>query len=177
MLAAYSRKCKMSLLADNPVSRPHQTCCAVTGNCADTLVAQLLKVVMIAAAAQASCVLMRSTAFGLTLSCIVQSLLSKTAAMLTLSLQVGLHGVVPVTRGCFEPLQENAIMWSNRLKQAFAVCNGLTMFNKNTVVGDDLGHCLFKLVEARFKASEPTLQSAACSVQSRCSLNKLYKEQ
>ena len=86
--------------------------------------------------------------------------------------QAGLHGVVPVTRGCFEPLQENAFMPSNRLKQAFAVCNGLTMFNKSTVVGDDLGHRLFKLVEARFKASE--FYNACCCL--LCTVTLLTNE-
>ena len=35
--------------------------------------------------------------------------------------QAHFHGVLPVTNGGFEPLQQDAIRWSNRQKQAFAM--------------------------------------------------------
>ena len=46
-------------------------------------------------------------------------------------------------------LQQNAMRWNNRLKQAIAVCNGLAFINK-TVVGIDMEQLMFKAVEARF---------------------------
>ncbi|KAL0049927.1 hypothetical protein WJX82_000871 [Trebouxia sp. C0006] len=61
-----------------------------------------------------------------------------------------LHGMLPVTNGVFEPLQSNAVRWSNNLAQAAAVCHGLTMINKSTIVGDDAERRLFQTVEARF---------------------------
>ncbi len=65
-------------------------------------------------------------------------------------MQAELHGMLPVSNGCFEPLQRSALKWSNRLTQAAAVCNGLTMINKSTIAGDILERSLFKAVEARF---------------------------
>ncbi len=50
----------------------------------------------------------------------------------------------------FQSLQQNALRWSNRLKQAFAVCNSLNMVSKTAVAGVDMERTLFKLVEARF---------------------------
>ena len=58
--------------------------------------------------------------------------------------------MLPVTNGVFEPLQSNAVRWSNNLAQAAAVCHGLTMINKSTIVGDDAERRLFQTVEARF---------------------------
>ncbi|KAL0048212.1 hypothetical protein WJX82_010068 [Trebouxia sp. C0006] len=61
-----------------------------------------------------------------------------------------LAGVLPVHKGEFQAIQQSALRWSNRLKQAVAVCNSLTMVNKNTVVGADMERSMFKAVEARF---------------------------
>lgn len=68
-------------------------------------------------------------------------------------LQAGLHGVVPVQDGQFEPLQQSALRWSNRLKQGVAVCNSLVAINKSTVVGADMERSMFKAVEACFLVS------------------------
>ncbi len=65
-------------------------------------------------------------------------------------MQAKLHGMLPVSNGVFEPLQSSAIRWSNKLRQAAAVCNGLTMINKSTIAGDEVERSLFKAVEARF---------------------------
>ena len=46
-------------------------------------------------------------------------------------------------------LQQHALLWSNRLRQALAVCNGLALINK-VVVGLDMERNMFKAVEARF---------------------------
>ena len=67
-----------------------------------------------------------------------------------LNSQARLHGMLPVTNGAFEPLQSSAVRWSNKLAQAAAVCHGLTMINKSTIVGDDAERRLFQTVEARF---------------------------
>lgn len=64
-------------------------------------------------------------------------------------MQAALHGVLPVHKGQFETLQQNAMRWDNQLRQAMAVCNGLVLINK-TVVGMDLERNMFKAVEARF---------------------------
>ncbi|DBA71773.1 TPA: hypothetical protein ACH3X2_011039 [Trebouxia sp. C0005] len=61
-----------------------------------------------------------------------------------------LAGVLPVHKGEFQPIQQSALRWSNRLKQAVAVCNSLTMVNKITVAGADMERSMFKAVEARF---------------------------
>ena len=65
-------------------------------------------------------------------------------------LQVRLHGVLPVKNGSFQPLQQCAAYWNDRLKQAAAVCNGLTWVSKRSVVGNNLEIKLFAMVEARF---------------------------
>ena len=65
-------------------------------------------------------------------------------------LQANLHGMVEVHRGNFKPLQSNAAYWSSHLKQAVAVCNGLTWVSKTMIVGDDLDRKLFKMIEAHF---------------------------
>lgn len=74
-------------------------------------------------------------------------------------LQADLHGVVPVQQQAFQTLQTRATLWSNKLIQAAAVCNGLTMVNKTTVVGDGMERSLFTAVEARF------LVGYCCSLQ------------
>ena len=58
--------------------------------------------------------------------------------------------MLPVSNGAFEPLQRSPLNWSNRLRQASAVCNGLTMINKSTIAGDTLERSLFRAVEASF---------------------------
>ena len=70
-----------------------------------------------------------------------------------LVMQAGLHGVLPVHNGEFQLLQKSALRWSNRLKQAVAVCNSLVVINKSTVVGADMERSMFKAVEARFLVS------------------------
>jgi hypothetical protein len=87
--------------------------------------------------------------------------------------QAELHGVIPVTDGSFEPLQQNAIRWSNALRQAAAVCNGLTLVNKATVVGEEVEQKLFKMVEARFKARVPS--ESACCLRVRCLWISMYE--
>ena len=64
--------------------------------------------------------------------------------------QTELAGMIPVHKREFQPIQQSALRWSNRLKQAVAVCNSLTMVNKNTVVGVDMERSIFRAVEARF---------------------------
>ncbi|KAL3131606.1 hypothetical protein ABBQ38_007903 [Trebouxia sp. C0009 RCD-2024] len=64
------------------------------------------------------------------------------------------HGMLPVAEGVFQPLQQNAMRWSNWLKQAMAVCHGLTFINKSTAVGEGFEQGLFKAVEARFQAGK-----------------------
>lgn len=71
--------------------------------------------------------------------------------------QAELHGVVPACNGRFEALQQSAVRWSNRLKQAIAVCNGLTFISQHSVVGNDLERKLFKTVEARFQVELPCI--------------------
>ena len=65
-------------------------------------------------------------------------------------LQTELAGMIPVHKREFQPIQQSALRWGNRLKQAVAVCNSLTMVNKNTIVGVDMERSIFKAVEARF---------------------------
>ena len=72
-------------------------------------------------------------------------------------MQTELAGVLPVHKGEFQAIQQSALRWSNRLKQAVAVCNSLTMVNKNTVVGMDMERRMFKAVEARFLVCPPGL--------------------
>jgi len=47
-----------------------------------------------------------------------------------------------------------AMRWPNRLKQALAVCNSLTLIGRNQLVGDDADKQAFKAVEARFLVSQ-----------------------
>ena len=68
-------------------------------------------------------------------------------------LQAYLHGVLPVQKACFASLEQNALGWSNRLKQVFATCHSLHMVNKSIVTGVDVEQTLFKAVEARFLVS------------------------
>jgi hypothetical protein len=65
-------------------------------------------------------------------------------------LQAHLHGVLPVHQAAFTSLQQSGLRWSNRLKQACAVCHSLNMVNKSVVAGVDMERALFKAVEARF---------------------------
>lgn len=66
------------------------------------------------------------------------------------ALQAALHGVLPVSKASFGPLQQSALRWSNRLKQMFAVCHSLNMVSKSAVAGDNVEVKLFKAVEASF---------------------------
>lgn len=66
------------------------------------------------------------------------------------SVQAELHGILPVLKGEFQGMQQTALRWPNRLKQAVAVCNGLIMVGKHSVVGLDMERTMFKAVEARF---------------------------
>ncbi len=63
--------------------------------------------------------------------------------------------MLPVHKGQFESLQQNALRWNNRLRQALAVCNGLSWINK-TLVGVDMERSMFKAVEARFLVGSRT---------------------
>ena len=84
-------------------------------------------------------------------------------------MQTELAGVLPVHKGEFQAIQQSALRWSNRLKQAVAVCNSLTMVNKNTVVGADMERSMFKAVEARFLVCPPGLL-ADTQGRSQCTL-------
>lgn len=68
-------------------------------------------------------------------------------------MQAELHGVLPVQSGEFQAMQKSAMRWPNRLKQAVAVCNSLSMVGKHTVAGVDMERDMFKAVEARFLVS------------------------
>ena len=61
--------------------------------------------------------------------------------------------MLPVHQGKFASLQQNSLRWSNRLKQACAVCNSLSMVGRGSVAGLDVERALFKAVEARFLVS------------------------
>ena len=61
--------------------------------------------------------------------------------------------MIPIIKGKFEALQPNAAYWPGRLKQAVAVCNGLTWVSRNTVAGDSFDRKLFSMVEAHFVVS------------------------
>ena len=63
------------------------------------------------------------------------------------------HGMLPVHRSAFTAIQQSAVQWSIRLKQAVATCNGLTMIDKSLVAGHDLERALFRMMEARFLVS------------------------
>ena len=84
-------------------------------------------------------------------------------------MQTELAGVLPVHKGEFQAIQQSGLRWSNRLKQAVAVCNSLTMVNKNTVVGADMERSMFKAVEARFLVGPPGLL-ADTQGRSQCTL-------
>ena len=76
-------------------------------------------------------------------------------------MQPELHGMLPVEEGQFLGLQCMAMRWPNRLKQAAAVCNSLTLINRSQVVGDAADKQAFTAVEARFVVSHTGL--LACS--------------
>ncbi len=61
--------------------------------------------------------------------------------------------MLPVEDGQFTGMQRMAMRWPNKLKQAAAVCNSLTLINKKQVVGDAADKQAFKAVEARFLVS------------------------
>ena len=65
-------------------------------------------------------------------------------------MQAELHGIMPVKDGQFEGLQQSAVRWSNRLRQAAVVCHSLTMVNKTLLAGEPMERSMFKLVEAHF---------------------------
>ena len=62
--------------------------------------------------------------------------------------------MLPVVSGQFASLQTGAINWSNKLRQAVAVCNALTPLGRGKVVGDPAEQALFKKVEAQFLVSK-----------------------
>lgn len=68
-------------------------------------------------------------------------------------LQPDLQGILPVVDGSFTQVQKSAFRWPERLKQAVAVCNALTLINKNHVVGDISEKEAFQAVEAQFLVS------------------------
>ncbi len=72
------------------------------------------------------------------------------------AMQPELQGMLPVERGEFTTLQRSAYRWPDRLKQAAAVCNALTLINRNHVVGDVPEAEAFKAVEAQFLVSSVT---------------------
>ena len=76
--------------------------------------------------------------------------------------QPELHGMVPVEGGQFGGLQRMATRWPNRLKQAAAVCNSLTLINRKQVVGDAADKQAFKAVEAQF-----VVRCCSCRLQQR----------
>jgi len=86
--------------------------------------------------------------------------------------------VLPVNNGSFQPLQQCAAYWNDRLKQAAAVCNGLTWVSKRSVVGDDLEKKLFAMVEARFVVRQGLFLSSLlfgteCQVHSKAHIPRL----
>ena len=87
--------------------------------------------------------------------------------------QAELHGVLPVRVGEFQLIQKAALRWPNRLKQAVAVCNSLSMVDKHTVVGVDMERTMFKAVEARFLDRETVVLPRKPDQISRASLAKL----
>lgn len=87
--------------------------------------------------------------------------------------QAELHGVLPVHGGEFQLIQKAALRWPNRLKQAVAVCNSLSMVDKHTVVGVDMERTMFKAVEARFLDRETVVLPRKPDQICRASLAKL----
>ena len=61
-----------------------------------------------------------------------------------------LHGMLPVSQGTFQTLQQDAVHWPYSLKQCAAVCNSLNFVNKTRLVGDVADYDAFKSCEARF---------------------------
>ena len=62
--------------------------------------------------------------------------------------------------GEFTQVQKNAFRWPDRLKQAVAICNALTLINKNHVVGDIAEKEAFQAVEAQFLVKLPPAAAA-----------------
>lgn len=65
-------------------------------------------------------------------------------------MQQELHGMLPVSKGSFQVLQQDAVHWPNSLKQCAAVCNTLNFVSKSRLVGDVADFEAFKSCEARF---------------------------
>lgn len=84
----------------------------------------------------------------------VQSAGCLRSACVCVRVQPELHGMLSVEEGQFSGLQCMAMRWPNRLKQAAAVCNSLTLINKSQVVGDAADKQAFKAVEACFVVSD-----------------------
>lgn len=59
--------------------------------------------------------------------------------------------MVPVEDCSFSGLQQMAIRWPTRLKQAAALCHSLNLIAKDQVVGDLADKQAFTAVEARFQ--------------------------
>ena len=92
----------------------------------------------------------------------MQLLLRLRAPVLTM--QEGFFGMLPIRRAKFEgELQKYGMGWSKSLKIAGAVCNGLVMKGKTSVIGDALEKQLFKAVEAQYVVSMTDItRFAAC---------------
>ena len=69
---------------------------------------------------------------------------------LLVMLQAELHGIIPANGGKFEGLQQSAMRWSNRLRQAAGVCHSITMVHKTVLAREPMERSMFKLVEAQF---------------------------
>lgn len=70
--------------------------------------------------------------------------------------QPELYGMVPVSQGSFQALQQDAVQWPNSLKQSAAVCNSLNFVSKSQLVGDVADFAdfaAFQLCEACFSVS------------------------
>ena len=61
--------------------------------------------------------------------------------------------MLPVEEGEFTTLQRSAFRWPDRLKQAAAVCNALSLVSRKQAVGDVCEREVFKAVEAQFLVS------------------------
>jgi len=68
-------------------------------------------------------------------------------------LQPEFQGMLPVEEGEFTTLQRSAFRWPDRLKQAAAVCNALSLVSRKQAVGDVCEREVFKAVEAQFLVS------------------------
>jgi len=68
-------------------------------------------------------------------------------------LQPEFQGMLPVEEGEFTTLQRSAFRWPDRLKQAAAVCNALSLVSRKQAVGDGCEREVFKAVEAQFLVS------------------------